>query len=587
MSRYNFQSLVILVVDVSNQPSTTFLSHIEGLFPEKEAIQLEYYHLDELDPFLVPLPIIDDTTRENATKFDRIDVVIIGSDESSISRMPWDISFHKVIDLVHMIHLTKKPAFMIGFGAMLGLYATCTGGTILHMVNNDSSNITNISLIPEYYEVLDKNQRGGFVDRRTGDVYAFDPTSSSWSPILNIGIYHRGERGFNIATKMSSTENEPTSRFLFHRSICGHDVGTIRRTALALPLVQELSEHDSRSFLFTSCPLAVDWLVNPEIHLPQVVVVADGNHGPALLSYQNTIFFVGKLTRDRGNRVGFKLIQNFLKNVFNGVRGQSLVAHVFDGHNDINAPRVWNPPISSISVKSSLVDDPKMVARKGCPRSSRRTGDPDTRGPLHSSLGRPIRRYYNNPLLCHTQRMIDFFLRHGQPRQARRFIDDCPVLPTTLLAESVAVPAHEAPSQVEIQPAEPPLPSTPPHHRSRVKVGRGIIWDQGASSVAQTSCVIHSAMRGKALRPNRPPPSRPTKSPRSFINKIVEAAPDEVPVQIVDEEIDGIIASMKLRYNLYLDKLESSTPRSLELSAMTTTFNTPRIVPPPFFPSGS
>lgn len=129
-----------------------------------------------------------------AKAYDKVDAVFLLGDEDDLHLDPWDIAFVQLHSLIKMCLRTEMPLFASGFAAIIYAYIVTAQSELSCVLNSkdEESFPHRLENLPYYAE----GHQGVWIRRDTGDVYAYDASSMSWSPIGNLGITVRSSHRF-------------------------------------------------------------------------------------------------------------------------------------------------------------------------------------------------------------------------------------------------------------------------------------------------------------------------------------------------------------------------------------------------------
>lgn len=129
-----------------------------------------------------------------AKTYDQIDAVCIVGPEDSLHLDPWDTAFRPLHSLIKMCMKTEMPVIASSFAAIIYSFAIISQSCFSHVLNtkNEDSSTHRLQHLSEYAE----GHRAVWIHRESGDVFAYDSNSTSWSPIGNLGIAFHGKIHF-------------------------------------------------------------------------------------------------------------------------------------------------------------------------------------------------------------------------------------------------------------------------------------------------------------------------------------------------------------------------------------------------------
>ena len=129
-----------------------------------------------------------------ARTFDQIDAVCLVGPEDSTHLDPWDPAFHPLHSFIKMCAKTEMPLIASSFAAVVYAYTIIAHSCYSHVLNSkhEDGSLRRLQHLTEYSE----GHRAAWVHRESGDVFTYEPSSMSWSPIGNLGISFHGKIRF-------------------------------------------------------------------------------------------------------------------------------------------------------------------------------------------------------------------------------------------------------------------------------------------------------------------------------------------------------------------------------------------------------
>jgi len=207
---------------------------------------------------------LSEEARARARRFDMLDYIFIGGDATTA---PFDGRLTQLVTLLHMCNQVKKPVFVSGNSAVLGVYVMACRGKKFNILNGSNGVLADLPTFSRY-AVATGASPSAFLDSETGDVYIYAEKSKEWQPLSNIGcrkvsrvgpptsprfkpaeVQHSIDR--HVLSESQKTEHE-NNKLLIHRELKAY-VGSKHVQHYAFKGI--LKQH----FLLTALP---DWEIN-------------------------------------------------------------------------------------------------------------------------------------------------------------------------------------------------------------------------------------------------------------------------------------------------------------------------------------
>ena len=387
--------------------------------------------------------VLNEQSKTIAKRFDKVDIVFLIGD---CKTLPWDTKVNDLTLFLHMCYFVKKPVVALGSGAFHCLYTLCTKGARFNILNGPYGNT--LDRLPAYisYSIGSENHPSGWLDNETGDIYCYDIRRQSWAPRCCVGINRLPTHGMPA----SDTLKQPVKKYARNdRRLneqadvqaldSGEDIIQVRNIAQKHFLM-----HKIQSPKFPLC-LPSGWVINTDGGLPSnadIFVLADGTHGPVILTFENCLLLAVEIKMGNTYNVIRQIVKNFVRNIVSRYEGENakdacamrFMDKLFGpggrGGAQLelvqNEKRVLAPSLSSSIVPSTLATGPKRVHSMYSPRSAPQTDVVVQPGAgdnfdynallsprLHSTLGKKVPVAQKKESIVRTKRLDIFLASQG------------------------------------------------------------------------------------------------------------------------------------------------------------------------------
>jgi hypothetical protein len=307
--------------------------------------------------------VIDETSKSIVKHFDKLEMVFIVGDSSLL---PWDPQCHQLVTLIHMCHFVRKPVLAMGSGAFHCFYALCTKGARYDFINGPLGDRLERLPLCTRYAIGSAAFPSAWLDSETGDAYSYDPTRNSWKPVCNVGINRMPSHGKPRSDDLLPTERKYGSdtRLLNEQEKVeavlrdGEEMVNVRNSAAW--------HYSFRGIEMAKFVLKTpsEWHLNSEGAMPVeegISVLADGQHGPAVVAYGNNLLILNEMNRGKSFEVVKMMISNFVKTMLGKVGAvkkegdeRTLLMHELFGRGRED-DKVWQPvPAEMIKIAPTM-----------------------------------------------------------------------------------------------------------------------------------------------------------------------------------------------------------------------------------------
>ena len=323
---------------------------------------------------------LNEDAKSRASKFDSIDIICVAGD---MQTCPWDPRYMKVVTLIHMANLVKKPVLGLGSGAFASVYACATNGARFHMLNEPYGLPYNkLATFPRYSKGT-KAFPSGWLNNETGDVFTYSEEYKLWKPVCNVGMFRIATAGkpTPIAPGMSAPkhmgkddrslteEQDPSALYIDDRETSTH----IRNAFIQNRFLTGLMSQN-----FIACELP-NWHLNGDGALPTtkgIFVMAENKMGPVILGKgSNHLYLACEINQGKSYDTMRHIMTNYVGAVVADVRAEeqpadSLVLYLFGDSagrgssydSTLSSAGDMAPTLTATAVASSLPGGPTRVA---------------------------------------------------------------------------------------------------------------------------------------------------------------------------------------------------------------------------------
>lgn len=302
-----------------------FLKLLKKLFASSAgSFQDDYHYMErrcnELGDIVVDWEYdhLDKKAQENSIRFDRVDVVVVYGD---LSTLPWEPSASQVVTLIHMAKYMNKPYLGIGFGALTAIYTFATKGARFNVLNGPyGQSIEDLPSFP-HYSISTGAVPSGWLDRETGDIYTYDRTAKEWRPTCNVGIHFTASkgspgspRGQPPARKHISYDDMANPLQPVYRQDGNHEA--IRFAGHSLnPFLLAGIPTNSHHFIVDQYP---EWYINREGSLPvneELILIAESKQSPVVFLRKRMLLLACKVESADHHRTVSQLLSNYIQHI--------------------------------------------------------------------------------------------------------------------------------------------------------------------------------------------------------------------------------------------------------------------------------